>query len=850
MTTSLHEFLFTEKIPYLKIWYYLDDKDGCKQTIGEKNNITIEEIKIKNKQNKYFKPTYKKSKKNDQGDWINIPFSSEKERESLQQVYTIFLKYTENLYCIDIDDSNIKNMDDFISQTGCDTFKDCCWVAGNTKGIHIYAKIKNMIEYTNQVDVYKKFKGDLIHAKNNMWEKIDKEVHNYDDKIIELEYDDIKDLFNDRLNPKAQPQAKKQKVTDHRISEYYVAGESLPPNEQNVVEYQREESIDPKNLSEEYKKLEFFFKNGFDSERYDHIEMSQIGYAIQSMFGVKYGKPMFLSFAKKYSKNTDWEQEYTDKFEKYMKPSHDWNMGFFTNIFKKHNMELYEKLKREYNQKEKQEEIALKEQELMNNGNIHVTDDNDAAEYILTQLNGQIVYCRGQIFFKNNNIWINSKIVIDSFILDFILTAKMYKCDGKKESPFGQNVKNAKNIREALYCKITKHTDDSFYDKFHMTTKGRLAFLDGVLDFWAKVFYKWEEVDFEYYTTQQINRNFGDYFENPNREIIELVKKKIYDVAFGDKVDTALHFLSRGIAGHNEDKNWATYIGNRDCGKGVIYDSLVNAFEGYVKSFELSMIQYQRKSSSDETSRKMYWLLDLEFVRLGINQEIPSHLQCMQTCGKTLKKMTGGNDDMIARRNYDRVDTHFKIDTTFFMMGNNGLLVDTDDAFEHRIEFTSVIQFKTQEEIDQMKSNGVDPRVLEIYKIKDENIKMKCTTNDWRNAMVFLLFENYKTSPVSTAKKSDDIEDENTTLRQLILEKFDFTQDSNDQILCSTVNDILGHDKKKVTSELQSMHIRKIKSKHKMYRDKAVYIGIKEKPNEDEKDESIFDGFGQLKSAN
>ena len=333
--------------------------------------------------------------------------------------------------------------------------------------------------------------------------------------------------------------------------------------------------------------------------------MSQIGYAIQSMFGVKYGKPMFLAFAKKYSKNTNWEQEYTDKFEKYMKPRHDWNMGFFTNLFKKHNMELYEKLKREYNQKEKKEEIALKEQELMDNGNIHVTDDNDAAEYILTQLNGVIVYCRGQMFFKNNNIWINSKPTIDSQILDFILTAKMYKCDGKKESPYGQNVKNAKNIREALYCKITKNPDDNFYEKFHTTTKGRLAFLDGVLDFRAQVFYKWEDVDFGYYSTQQINRNFGDYFENPNREIIDLVKNKIYDIAFGKKVDIALHFLSRGIAGHNEDKNWATYIGNRDCGKGVIYDSLVYAFEGYVKSFELGMIQYQRKTSSDETSRKM-----------------------------------------------------------------------------------------------------------------------------------------------------------------------------------------------------------------------------------------------------
>eukprot|EP01036_Dinobryon_divergens_P034937 gene34937-45216_t len=612
----------------------------------------------------------------------------------------------------------------------------------------------------------------------------------------------------------------------------------------------------PSTLSEKdlsnYKRLEFFFQNGFNSEHYEHKEMCRVGYAIRTMFGVAKGKPMFLAFAQKYSKNNNWEQEYTDKFEKYMDSCYDnddWNMGWFINLFKKKNKELYEKVKKLYYQKEKQEVAAEKEQELMQNGNIHVTDDNDAATYILAQLQGKIVYCRGQLFFKNDNIWINAKPTIDSIILDFILTARMFKCDGKKETPYGQNVKNAKNIREAFYCKITKLPDDGFYEKFHVTTKGRLAFLDGVLDFKTKMFYTWEEVTFEYYTTQQINRNFREYFQNPNREIIELVKNKIYDIAFGEKVDLALHFLSRGIAGHNEDKNWATYIGNRDCGKGVIYDSLVNAFEGYVKSFELSMIQYQRKTSSDETSRKMYWLLDLEFVRLGINQEIPSHLQCMQTCGKTLKKMTGGNDDMIARRNYDRVDTHFKIDTTFFMMGNNGLLVDTDDAFEHRIEFTSVIQFKTQEEIDHMRANDVDPRVLEVYKIKDDNIKMKCTSEDWRNAMVFLLFENYKTTPVSTAKKSDDIEDEHQTLRQLILEKYELTGDSSDEIPCIAVVKRLDDvDKRKLAIEMNSMHVQKKKSKTKQYRDQVVFVGIKEKPKEAEEDDSFFSGFGQLRT--
>ena len=55
MTTSLLEFLITENIPFLKIWYYIDDIDGKKMPIGEKNIITMEEMKLNN-QKGHYKP--------------------------------------------------------------------------------------------------------------------------------------------------------------------------------------------------------------------------------------------------------------------------------------------------------------------------------------------------------------------------------------------------------------------------------------------------------------------------------------------------------------------------------------------------------------------------------------------------------------------------------------------------------------------------------------------------------------------------------------------------------------------------------------------------------------------------
>ena len=202
---KLSEFLETENIAYHKIWYYLRDSDGKKTPIGEKNNTTLEQA-LEKKSQGTSKPKSKVKKVKDV--WEEIPFS-EQESKSLTLAYTIFLKYTNNHYCIDIDDKEIESMDDFVAKTGCDKFIDCAWIQGNTKGIHIYAKIKNMIPYSDQQGVYNNFDGDLIRI-NNMWEKTTKKVNNYNGVLPEFEYEDIKDIFNHKISNK--PKENKKKV--------------------------------------------------------------------------------------------------------------------------------------------------------------------------------------------------------------------------------------------------------------------------------------------------------------------------------------------------------------------------------------------------------------------------------------------------------------------------------------------------------------------------------------------------------------------------------------------------------------------------------------------------------------
>ncbi len=71
-----------------------------------------------------------------------------------------------------------------------------------------------------------------------------------------------------------------------------------------------------------------------------------------------------------------------------------------------------------------------------------------------------------------------------------------------------------------------------------------------------------------------INREYGSYFQNPNREIIDTIKRDVFGSIYGSKLDLALHFHSRALAGEIEDKIWSNYTGNRDCGKSLKHDLL------------------------------------------------------------------------------------------------------------------------------------------------------------------------------------------------------------------------------------------------------------------------------------
>jgi len=570
----------------------------------------------------------------------------------------------------------------------------------------------------------------------------------------------------------------------------------------------------------DYKKFDAYIDAGLLIETCNegsNNDYTKVGYAFINILGVEKARTLFHKLTMNWGSQN--KKDEFDKFYDYLCIRKDRNMK----VGRKTIIEFAKKV-----DAKKLKEINKRFVEYDPN-DCYVENDDEASDILVEELKHALIFNKGRLFLKHNHVWMNDTEYIDNFLLTYILKKRMYKKnDNGDRVMFVQNIKNTKNVKEAVMAKIKIIQDIDLYEKFHSTTKGRLCYLDGILDFIQKRFYKWEEVDFEYYSCVQIPTKFYDYFANPDRDVMDKVKDIILKPLFEDKLERALHFFGRAMAGHIEDKNFMTYLGNRNCGKGIIY-TLLKGFGDYVKPLVLNNLLCSKKDvNTQEASRMLYWLLDFEFVRLGINQETPEAEKGLKINAVLWKKLVSGGDEQTARRNYDRKDTTFKIQMTPAVFGNNSLSFTEQDCKEHEIGFQSLVQFKTKAKIDELRLQGVDERILKGYRVSDETLKDKCEGEEYRKAFMMLLFESYKCCKVEIENDIDE-EDKYQSITERLLDNYEFTQDKDDMIL---VSDILPDlDKKKVMMELQKLGIIKTRCYSGEYRKKWVYVGIKSKEN-------------------
>ncbi len=312
---------------------------------------------------------------------------------------------------------------------------------------------------------------------------------------------------------------------------------------------------------------------------------------------------------------------------------------------------------------------------------------------------------------------------IAEHVLDGILVDKIYRCGSEVIYITSDKIiKDSQIIREELYKLISKQnyiehqTDVKGNDKYPEVSKEHKYVENLVVSIMNKAprddkFNKkiWEETQYKlyyrngYYDFKQSKFIYGEFNKtyikidrdyNPNSDkkirnkIYEDILNPIFTIKEGKETRQQLlkyflHRLARIIAGHILDKRWILYQGFRNCGKGTITDLLHNSFEGYIK--ETNIENFILKKTQGEASKSNSWIIDYEFKRLAIAQEI-STIEKEYINGGMIKKFCSGGDYMEARKNF-KDEYEFRIQSSLMICCNDIPEIKPSDAEEYKDEF-------------------------------------------------------------------------------------------------------------------------------------------------------------------
>lgn len=406
------------------------------------------------------------------------------------------------------------------------------------------------------------------------------------------------------------------------------------------------------------------------------------------------------------------------------------------------------------------------------------SDIIDLSDYLLNNLlKDKLVKCNDDIFFLTNDKIIKNRKVIEMELYNIISYHDYNIINGDNIINASKNHVNIKNIVE---CVINKcETNNKFIEDVWKYTQFKIFFQNGYYDFKENKFIQ----GIFNKTFIKLNKN---YSSERNKEAYDIIMNKILYPVFSidnkedDKLqyellEFFLHRMSRIMAGCIEDKVWVLLQGLRNCGKGVLSDLLKNCFESYIMTTNSGNF-ILKKSNSVDSAKSLSWILDYQFCRLAITQEITID-DNEKIDGNMIKKFCSGGDYLQARKNHQD-EIEFRIQSSLMICCNDLPEIKPSDTMEFCNEF-------------QMKSKFVDDdfdisKKLDTFKYykKDNDIKnIILNRDDVIMEFINLLFEYYhikkeypKQIQMQIEENNDD--DDYKTLFNL----FHFTNDENDFI--------------------------------------------------------------------
>lgn len=395
-----------------------------------------------------------------------------------------------------------------------------------------------------------------------------------------------------------------------------------------------------------------------------------------------------------------------------------------------------------------------------------VEHDAHCAELLLQAIGNRIVKSKGTLYFKPNNIWLVERNTED-FLLQYILKCNLYTINKQGDQiPYSRNVPKAKNILVALLVNVPH--DNNLWIDLHSSTEGKICFKNGVLDIPTKVFTSWK-LNPNVQSCVVIDRDYIPFHKTTESMIVyNRIYNNILRTQFGTNVDKFLKIISRMLAGHMTDKAWIQYTGNRNCGKGILYELLSYSFgTDYISSFNIENIIASKKTM--EADRLLHWAIPLAYSRIAVTQETPNDGSLY--CGKVIKSVTSGGDTQRARKlNCEPIE--FKFGAGIMSMSNNKLRADNDDVLDTCHEFTSCVQYMSQNDIsavsdattlneDEEDVNIDNADAMAYIKanihVADDRMKGLVRSPIYMQAFFQIILDHYTNSKVSFATSTKTI---------------------------------------------------------------------------------------------
>ena len=231
------------------------------------------------------------------------------------------------------------------------------------------------------------------------------------------------------------------------------------------------------------------------------------------------------------------------------------------------------------------------------------------------------------------------------------------------------------------------------------------------------------------------------------------------------------------MAGYVEDKEAIVNNGERNCGKGLLSDTLTFAFEGYVGASNSE--NFTLKYNNDEEAKKNMFMHDFQFRRAIMCNEVSlKENGVTKFDGNLIKKAHSGGDFIEMRQLYQN-KSNVRLQATVIFNLNDVPVFHPSDTREKIMQFDFNSKFIKQKIEDDKKFSNIE------YLEADDTVKTDFIKRlEVRNEFVLMLIDAFKKGsqfPDELKQIQEiDYEDDNDVSR--VLDLFEITKCNTDRI--------------------------------------------------------------------